>query len=467
MRLHAVRCRIPAFLSASLLGTLGIVLVSTQAAWAQLGSGTNAGVVVNADGVLQKQIVSDPGGRLMRERIAAAKSELNPDVTKYSKLRKISLNRLEAAIADGNGVLTDEMRKLAGLLRVKYVFFYPETKDIVLAGPAEGWATNPAGRVVGMTSNRPTLLLEDLVVALRAFPPGADGGNSLIGCSIDPTREGLAAMQDFLRQTGTTFIGAPTPAVVERLAAGLQTSLGLQNVRVDGIDPDTHFAQVMVEADYRMKLIGIGQERPPVKMVSFVDLADPGQVARNALQRWYFVPDYQCVRVSDDGLAMQLVGDGVKLVGEDEAVTAAGSRRKASRGNRASQAFVTTFTKKYSVLAERSPVFAQLRNLIDLAVAAAFIQERDYYGKADWNMPLFGDESKLAVRKYNAPAKVDSVVAARLKGNRLMTPIGGGVRIEAGIALDQENTLSDEKGEVGSLRQSLTPDLKKGQWWWD
>lgn len=461
MRPYAVRCRTLAVLAA-----LGMVFVSTQAAWAQLGSGTTAGVAVDADGVLRKQVVADPAGQLMRERVAAAKAELNPDVTKLSTLRKVSLTRLERAIMERDGVLGDEMQKLAGLLRVKYVFFYPETKDIVIAGPAEGWVTNPAGRVVGMTTNRPTLLLEDLVVALRAFPPSAEG-TSLIGCSIDPTQEGLAAMQDFLRRTGTTFVGAPSPAVAEQLATGLQSSLGLQNVRIEGIAPDTHFAQVMVEADYRMKLIGIGMEEPPVQLASFVELANPAQVSRNALQRWFFVPDYQCVRVSDDGLAMELVGDGVKLVGENEAVTEAGIRQKASRGNRASEAFVTGFTKKYSALAERSPVFAQLRNLIDMAVAAAFIQEQDYYGKAEWSLPLFGDESRLPVRKYRAPEKVDSVVAAKFKGNRLMTPIGGGVRIEPALALEEENTLKDDKAEVKSLHQSLTPDLKPGQWWWD
>ena len=62
------------------------------------------------------------------------------------------------------------MRYLAGLLRVRYVFYYPDSKDIVLAGPAEGWVPDPAGRIVGITSRRPVVQLQDLVVALRAFP---------------------------------------------------------------------------------------------------------------------------------------------------------------------------------------------------------------------------------------------------------------------------------------------------------
>ena len=135
----------------------------------------------------------------MRERIASAKATLDPKVAAFSKLRKVSLNRLEQAILDHQGTLTDEMRYLAGLLRVRYVFYYPDSKDIVLAGPAEGWVPDLSGRIVGLTSRRPVVQLQDVVVALRAFPPGGSA-TPLIGCSIDPTQEGLAAMQHFLRE---------------------------------------------------------------------------------------------------------------------------------------------------------------------------------------------------------------------------------------------------------------------------
>ena len=50
----------------------------------------------------------------------------------------------------------------------------------------------------GITSGRPVVQLQDVVVALRAFPSGGNA-TPLIGCSIDPTQEGLAAMQQFLR----------------------------------------------------------------------------------------------------------------------------------------------------------------------------------------------------------------------------------------------------------------------------
>jgi len=283
------------------------------------------------------------------------------------------------------------------------------------------------------------------------------------GCSIDPTEEGLASMQRFLRSIGSYA----TPADTQYIVQGLQTSLGLQTVSINGVPPDTHFAQVMVEADYRMKLIGIGLERPPVRLVSYVERANPATVSRNALVRWYFTPDYQCVRVSEDGLAMELVGDGVKVVGEDELVAASGQRQATGRINLASRAFVTSFTQKYPELAERSPVFAELRNLIDLAIAAAYIQKADLYGKAGWTMPLFGDEKKFAVRTYQAPKRVATAVNAIWKGNRLMTPIGGGVSINAAKALESDKLLPDEAQRVKRTRESIRLELAEGQWWWD
>jgi hypothetical protein len=242
----------------------------------------------------------------------------------------------------------------------------------------------------------------------------------------------------------------------------------MQIITVGGISPKTHFAQVMVEADYRMKLIGIGLETPPVRLTSYVDRANPSQVASNALQRWYFVPNYQCVRVSEDAMAMQLVGDGVKLVGEDEAVGKDGTRSKAARANRASDQFVKAFTKIYPKLAEQAPVYAQLRNCIDLAVAAAFIQHQDYYDLAKWTPSAISDEKSFPTETLNPPQQVESAVNSIWKGATLVTPIGGGVQIRPTEAVDPTNLLQDDGAKVRDARAGI--DLKKlaaDQWWWD
>ena len=54
-------------------------------------------------------------------------------------------------------------------------------------------------------------------------------------------------------------------------------------------------------------------------------------------------------------------------------------------------------------MADRSPVYAELRNLIDLSVLAAYIQQQNYYGKAGWKMPFFGDEKSMPVETLRGP----------------------------------------------------------------
>src|SRR5690606_2726068 len=136
--------------------------------------------------------------------------------------------------------------------------------------------------------------------------------------------------------------------------------------------------------------------------------------------------------------------------------------------DRAAQAFADSFTKLYPELADRSPVYAQLRNLIDMSVVAAFIQQQNYYSQADWNMDVFGNESVYPIETYSAPKFVESAVNAIWKGNTLMTPIGGGVNIQPRQALAENHLQKDLQGELTSLRERVDVEqLAPGQWWWD
>lgn len=459
-------------LCATVIAICGLVaLLPGQMAFGQdpnstIGGGLTSGVAVDADGVLRGLTVSDANGMLARQRIEEAKARLDSDIARPSKLRKVSLTRLarliEQAINEGHGP-DEAMQRLAGLTRIQFIFYYPETKDIVLAGPAEGWMEDASGRIVGVESGQPVLELQDLVVALRTFPPAAKSG-PVVYCSIDATPEGLARMQQFLSQIGHSIRPNDEQFIVE----GLRETLGRQVITLGGIPPSTHFAQVLVEADYRMKLIGIGLEQPPARFKSYIALANFASIASNAMCRWWFVPDYQRIKVSADGNAAELVGNGVKLVGEDEVVSADGTRQQTGGQNRASRMFTEGFTRKYAEIARNAPVYGQLRNCIDLLVTAAFLQKHDLYEKADWDLSVLGDEATFPVETHNAPREVASAVNSVWKGNRLTTPVGGGVQIRAQLALEAENLLSDEDGSVQTARDAVSlKDLPADKWWWD
>lgn len=416
-----------------------------------------AGIQINASGELKMNTVLDVNLKLKAKE---AQKALGSDLCTASEMRCISLKQLEKAIEANNGALTEEMKYLAGLTRIEYVFFIPETKDIIIAGPAEGWFAEPGiDRVIGVKSRRPVVRLEDLASALRMYGPNGSDPQK-VGCSIDPTPEGLVRLQAFIKTVN------PQRMNYSAIRSGMVSALGNHTVRIDGVNPNTHFAKVLVEADYRMKLIGIGLEKAPAGLRSFISAANPEDVARNAMCRWYFVPNYQCVRMSPDGSAIQLVGQGVKLVGEDEVVSAAGNRQStAGSQNTASKQFTQSFTSRYEKIAQVNPVYGELRNLIDLSIIAAYMNQEDIFGKAEWSMPILGDETKYSIETVSAPQFAPAACALHYKNGRLMTPIGGGVEIQPQIALNEDNLISNDDKEVAQTGSALT--APEGKWWWN
>ena len=109
------------------------------------------GVYVDALGVIHPVVEKD-ADRLSRLRQSVTHAAASGHVRQASPLRKISLTRLEREIqlrqAAGRP-LDDEMHVLAGLQRIRYVFVYPDTGDIVLAGPAGDWTLDRENRIVG------------------------------------------------------------------------------------------------------------------------------------------------------------------------------------------------------------------------------------------------------------------------------------------------------------------------------
>ncbi len=456
-------------LSLALVGA-GLFLATTHSpTLAQTLQLPTFGVAVDAEGVLSLERVDDPRGQLRAMRLRAAQAGLPADIQAVSKLRKVSLVRLERAVRqrlDAGEKLEPAMRYLAGLQRIEYVLIYPDSGDVVIAGPAEGWTSDPSGRIVGMTTQRPVLELLDLCVALRQFAPGSRN-RPFIGCTINPRQEGLARLVKFQQTIPSSISASQRGAAARAIGRGIGEALGMAEIETFGISPKTHFAQVLIEADYRMKLIGIGLENPPLRMATFMSSL---RSARNAaLQRWWFTPNYDCVRLSEDRLAMQLVGQGVQLQGEDKLIGPDGQLAAAgARTNPASELFTTAFTAKYEKISARRPVYAQMRNLIDMAVVAAFLREHKVYDRIDWSAKTLLDEKSLATETLGQPRQVPCVVNVAWKGSRLYSPAGGGVSIRPMLALDAAEALGDEEDyALTQQRSALGEAAPADRWWWD
>ncbi len=183
--------------AAILLFAAAIVLQSPRAAEGPaVGVGFQqavGGISIKSDGLIENASV-DILGKLRAER-ARLIQEVPADLNAAASLRKVSLRGLEEAIEESlksGKALPDDVVFLAGLQDIRYVFVYPEQKDIVLVGFGEGWRIDPHGNIVGVTTGKPVLLLDDLLTALRTAATSARAG---ISCSIDPTPEGIQQLR--------------------------------------------------------------------------------------------------------------------------------------------------------------------------------------------------------------------------------------------------------------------------------
>ena len=156
-----------------------------------------SGVFVDPKGVL-RQIEIDDSGRL--EKVLDASDVIEDlSLVRETDFRAISLTRLERALqmlAARGERPAPEMKCLGGIYRLTHVLFYPETRDVVIGGPAGPWHYDSQGRAVNDQTGMPLLNLDDLVVCLR----NAQSANGQFWCSIDPKPENLAAAQKVVEQ---------------------------------------------------------------------------------------------------------------------------------------------------------------------------------------------------------------------------------------------------------------------------
>ena len=427
------------------------------------GQNNSSGIKIDAEGVVSLTVAADGTMTLdKKRREALAKKHLSQDVNQKTKQRFVSLVELEKRLGEilsQAQPIPDELFYLAGLQRIEHVFVFPDEQDLVITGPAEGFVPDVVGRMIGVESGRPTLRVDDLAVALRTV---AKSTSKQLGCSIDPVPSRIAELQKFIRQG--------TPATIDEVEARfnqMDDILGLQDVRIDGVPTDSHFATMLVEADYRMKRIAMGLEDPAIKGLKS-NLAMLGS-GGNVMQRWWFVPFYDAIYCSQDGLAFQFVGQRAQLLAEDEVTDAAGNRSSAGTTRKSTHGFAKQFTDKFPQLADKSPVFAELQNLIDWAVFAALLQKEHLPERVGWKQELLLDQSRLAYPTFDTPKKIPSSVSYKRAGNLVVGLVGGGVTVNPQRALDAAFIASRDSKALDTSRTAATTGTRsdKHLWWWD
>ncbi len=440
-------------------GLILAVAALTQATLSHAGHtgigrfGAVGGVSIEADGVVGA--VNVESRRLIREQYLKEFKPVAAELNQPVELRKISLKAIEEACAKADKQTTyylpDEIRFLAGIQRIQYVFNYPEENDIVLAGPGEGWKIDENANYVGVTTGRPVLRLEDLLVAFRTVHDARQGG---ITVSIDPTEEGRRRLNE-LKQVSKQFTAAT--------AASFEKALGPQQITITGVPDTTRFARMLFCSDYHMKRIAMKLDAAPVKgLPSYVDLLKQGRgTPANMMPRWWLACNYEPLAKSPDGLAWEIRGPGVKAMTEDELIGDDGSVKGTGKANPAAQKWADLMTAKYDELSVKQPVFGELRNLMDLCVVAALITKEDMLTKAKLDIPtIAAKNSKMELTHWHAPKTVPTQVSVTRDSGDVIVTASGGVEITSWQVADK----SVESAAVGEVRAKAA---KAGSLWWN
>jgi hypothetical protein len=463
------RClHLRSFLSALLLCAAAVSIASAQGGNGGNGGNNNGGVGVistgavggvsiNVDGVLSNAEVDQLTD--LRDAREKAMQGIADDLKQFSELRKVSLRGVQEAITkhraeNPNAPLPDDLAMLAGLQKIQYVFVYPEHQDIVIAGPAEGWKLDDNGNVVGLTTGRAVMRLVDFAVAIRTGRSAANGG---LSCSIDPTPQGMAALQQFVSTI-------PAGADIDNSIAGIEQTLGPQTISVNGVDPSTPFAHILVAADYRMKRLAMGFEPSPVQgLPNYLQMIKAGsRGVQNMTPRWWLAPNYEPLLKDKDGNAWELRGGGVKAMTEDDFFAADGSRTHTGKASAMAQKWADNMTKMYEALSVKDPIFAELRNVMDMAVVAALISKEQLAEKSSCSLDVLLDETALPVQQLNAPKQVPTQANFVKKGRDYVISASGGVQINSWFIADakqEDASVAPAREKAGEGRQT--------NWWWD
>ena len=172
----------------------------------------------------------------------------------------------------------------------------------------------------------------------------------------------------------------------------------------------------MVEADYRMKLVGMGLEKGVPGVQSYlasISLAPGEPGPPMGVLRWWFTLNYDAVSASADRRAFALRGQGVKVESENEHLTAQGQRIHTGQSEELTRKFARDFTAHFDALCRKYPIYAELRNLFDLGLVCALVHEEGLADRVGWHLTCFGNPQAFAVELGEAPKEVQTVVDCR------------------------------------------------------
>jgi hypothetical protein len=183
--------------------------------------------------------------------------------------------------------------------------------------------------------------------------------------------------------------------------------------------------------------------------------------------RWWFALNYDSIRTTPDGDAFELVGQGVRVLSENELLAEQGKRVHTGQSEPLNRQFAEDFTANFAELAAKYPVYSELRNVFDLAMAVALIQSNGFMERVSWQPSVLVQAEQLRLPQLAVPRQVETVVSHRVVNRRqIIAGVSGGVMVAPKDVLSEHRSY-DDNGQLAKNRQPAPHELEVDGWWWD
>lgn len=410
-----------------------------------------AGVYVDPKGYMKR--MKEAGQLPVNLRLATSATPKHP-WRQASKLRTVSLKQLDASLSKSraSGLQpTIDLLKVAGLSRISYVKVLPAEEDILIAGPA---GENEFG-----------FLLEDLATVAAMI----NKQTTPMGCSIEPTNEGILEAQRMLQERGALDRLARNPKL---LVEQMQEKIGAHNVSVFGLPSHCSTALALVDADEHMKRIGFGTVKTTPYVKSYFDFLDEqAAVPNQSLVRWWFAFSNEPILANGANQMFQLPENVVSVLSEQQWVSQTAVRAPTGQNDSSADKFAKELTKSIPELRKSLPTYARLCGVFEAGLALQVALEMN--GESNlrgWfpNLCNLG-KSLCETPTIASPKTVEGLTTwHRLKSGTTVAVVSGGVKIDLQSVADRANW-EDAKFLAPSVvpAQAAVPSTAHSQWWWD
>ncbi|HPG39448.1 MAG TPA: DUF1598 domain-containing protein [bacterium] len=375
--------------------------------------------------------------------------------------RAFSLNELQKRLKTVNSPEISKLLSLfCGITVVDGYILDKKNHDIVLFGRVD--------------TRLPFMHTEDFVVALRnAWMKYAEFKDntwyySFPGCSIDPDPQVLGQLNT---QTNELMKNQDIQAIDDQIGKWHDICAQPQTVRVLGIPFETHFGDVMVEADYLMKRLVDGSVEPAVdgfsslmnltktKLEQAVIAGKTLNLGICSMNRFWFYPGENQYTYNDNTVSLSQCP--ITLLTESQYLHSSGkSLVGTGKTDSLAQEFASRFTLLYGDIAEKEPIYYELEALFRLVALAKVMNynEIDKTVKLDYWLENFSvAEIKVAPTKKGL-SRIEQFEHRReledsIEIIKLWLPTCGGVGIE--IEANEQNMVRDTEGKLQELEEKI------------